>query len=458
MPARPFAAVALCTILASGAYALDPRKSLTQYSRTIWTQESGLPQDTIRAITQTPDGYLWLGTDEGVARYDGYEFVSFNNVNSDIPSNSVTSLAATPDGSLWIGTARGLARFKDGRFRNYTAKDGLPNSEILRLGVDRSGVLWVVAGVSVSRYQDGKFTNLTPGPLMPAAPVRAVCEDRQGNLLIAGFQGVARLSNGKFTQILPPQYLEGNIVSSLMVDRRGNIWLGGSLGLLEVSPAGAVRRYTAEDGITDPFVRALLEDRDGNIWAGGNGGLARLENGRFVGAGGSAGAPGIVYSLLEDREGDLWVGADSGLTRMCDNLFSVYGKSEGLPSDEPDAIFQDHAGRVWVGFHDSGLMELAGRGGSTRNAMGWAPPKCSPSARRARETCWSPRAWAWRAERRPVRSPCRRRSAGPPGRFRRDGGFGRAHLAGLHHRLERIARRTRAQRHPRRPTDCRRGG
>src|SRR5437588_10460397 len=90
------------------AFALDPRKSLSQYSRTVWTQERGLPQDTIRAITQTRDGYLWLGTDEGLARFDGYEFVVFNKAHGDLPDNSITALAASGDGTLWIGTQTGL--------------------------------------------------------------------------------------------------------------------------------------------------------------------------------------------------------------------------------------------------------------------------------------------------------------------------------------------------------------
>jgi signal transduction histidine kinase/ligand-binding sensor domain-containing protein len=349
-------ALALACFLASGAHALDPRKSLTQYSRTVWTQELGLPQDTVHAIAQTADGYLWLGTDEGLARYDGYDFVVFDSVNSAIPADAVTALAATPDGSLWIGTAAGLARFKSGQFRTYTLKDGLPDSGILRLGVDSSGALWIVAGVSLSRFQDGKFTNFEPGPRMPVAPVRAVCEDRHHNLWIAGYAGVVKFSGGKLTQVVPAQVLDGNVINSMLADRHDHLWIGGSLGLLEVSPAGAVRLYTAADGLPDPFVRALREDRDGNIWIGGNGGLARLEGGRFVAAGGAASDRDIVYSLLEDREGDLWIGAGNGLTRLRDDLFTVYGKSEGLPSDEPDAVFQDRGGRVWLGFHDSGLM------------------------------------------------------------------------------------------------------
>src|SRR5215471_12969589 len=91
--------------------ALNPRKALTQYTRTAWTQADGLPQDTIRAITQTADGYLWLGTDEGLARFDGYDFVIFTKDDGALPSNSITALWAGQSGALWIGTPNGLTRY-----------------------------------------------------------------------------------------------------------------------------------------------------------------------------------------------------------------------------------------------------------------------------------------------------------------------------------------------------------
>ena len=126
-------------------WALDPNRALTQYSKTTWTQQQGLPQDTIRVITQTRDGFLWLGTDEGITRFDGYEFTTYGRTQIGLPSNSVTALAAGPDGSLWIGTPAGLAQWKDGHLQTFTRHDGLIEDSISALLVDHAGVLWIVA-------------------------------------------------------------------------------------------------------------------------------------------------------------------------------------------------------------------------------------------------------------------------------------------------------------------------
>ena len=347
--------------LTRGALALDPHKSLTQYSRTVWSQEHGLPQDTIRAIAQTTDGYLWLGTDEGLARFDGYEFAVFNKDSGDLPGNSITALAAARDGSLWIGTSNGLTCYRDKRFRTYTTQQGLPDNAITALVADHAGTLWIVAGVYLSRYQDGKFTNLAPGPDLPVTAVRAIREDWHRDLWVGGFGGVGKLVAGRFLPVLDAASLGGNIVTSMLVDRHDNLWLGGTLGLIERSPGGGIQRYTERDGLPNAFVRALWEDRDGNVWVGTNAGLARLEGGRLAASSGEGGFPReLVRCIFEDSEGDLWVGANSGLNRLRDDVFTVYGKSEGLPNDEPNTVFQDRGGRVWVGFHEGGLLLFSG--------------------------------------------------------------------------------------------------
>ena len=361
MVPRIAAAAALLALCSSGALALDPRKSLTQYSRTVWTQERGLPQDTIRAITQTKDGYLWLGTDEGLARFDGYEFVVFNKAGGSLPDNLITALAAAEDGSLWIGTQNGLVQYRDGRFRTFTTKQGLPDSAIISVYADPSGALWVVAGGYLSRFENGEFTTFAPEKEIPVSSVRAVCVDGHGHLWAAGFSRVAKLDGGRFRNILEPGGLAGMVVLAMTADRQDHLWLGGNTGVIEVMPDGRVRHYGAKEGLPDISVRALWADADGNIWGGTNNGVVRLENGRFVSSATANEEGGkIIRCLFEDREGNLWIGANGGLIRWRNDIFTVYGKNEGLLSDEPNVIYQDRAGRIWIGFNDAGLMQFSG--------------------------------------------------------------------------------------------------
>ena len=356
----PLAFFILLFALMGSALALDPKRSLSQYASTTWTEEHGLPQDTIRAITQTTDGYLWLGTDEGLARFDGYEFVVFNKTKGNLPGGSVAALAAAADGVLWIGTSSGLTRYHERKFRTYTTKDGLPDNAVTELLVDHAGAVWIVAGAYLSRLADGRFTNFAPGTDVPLPAVRHICEDMQHVIWAGGLGAVVKMEGGKFVTAFDDSVLRGDYVTTLMSDRSGNVWIGSSTGLLKRSPSGALRKYDTRDGLPDPLLRALSEDRDGNIWVGTNAGAARLADDHFTAARpGSGNDRGIVRCLFEDREGSLWLGSSAGLSRLRDTVFMAYGTPEGLPGDEPNTVFQDRAGRIWVGFHDSGLMRFS---------------------------------------------------------------------------------------------------
>src|SRR5215831_15106918 len=112
------------------AAALDPSKSLTQYTRTVWTQAQGLPQDTVRAIAQTPDGYLWLGASEGLARFDGYEFTTYTQDRVQLPNSAISVLWVDRNVNLWIGTSSGLTLYSNGKFKTFTKEDGLPSGGV----------------------------------------------------------------------------------------------------------------------------------------------------------------------------------------------------------------------------------------------------------------------------------------------------------------------------------------
>jgi signal transduction histidine kinase/ligand-binding sensor domain-containing protein len=340
------------------ANALDPRKMLTQYSRSTWTQSQHLPQNGIRALTQTTDGYLWIGTREGIASFDGYRFTTFNREHGEIPSNTIYSLAAGRNGTLWIGTTEGLTEFHNGISHTFTSKDGLPDNLVLFLHMSRAGDLWIVGEDAVSRYKDGKFTSWRIGGEIPMTSVREISEDRDGNLYLAGDNSIVRFRNKKFTVVVEPRELaaSGELSSGVLSDRNGGLWILSARGLLEFTAAG-LKTFGAAEGLNSRFNNSrgtILEDHDGNIWVGTNGGLGRISNGRLDVL---DNVPARL--LLEDREDTLWAGGDDGLTQLRDDVFTNFGRSEGWPSDQPSVIHEDRRGRVWVGFFDAGLVQLA---------------------------------------------------------------------------------------------------
>lgn len=333
--------------------ALDPHKELTQYSASVWTQQQGLPQDAIRAITQTTDGYLWIGTDEGLARFDGYEFVFFNHDRGAPMSSSISALAAGKDGSLWIGSRSGLTRFKDGQFRTYTRKDGLVDDLVSYLFAGRDGILWIVAGGSLSRFDGSHFTNFRRERDLPLTAVRAVTEGNDGTVFIVGNSAVMKLVNGAFATVVGPLDLSLKFPSYLQMDKTGNLWISSARGVIERLPDGTLKRYRHKEGLSDAFgLNAILADSSGSMWVGTDWGLARLEGSRFQ----TLPEPregGAVRCIFEDREGNLWAGSDHGLIRYRDDVFTSLSQSGGLPENGPEVIYEDHKGTIWAGFDDA---------------------------------------------------------------------------------------------------------
>jgi ligand-binding sensor domain-containing protein len=349
---------------------LSPHKALTQYTRTVWTQAQGLPQDTIRAIAQTQDGYLWLGTDEGLVRFDGFDFVTYTKADGSLPNDSVIALAVGRSGTLWIGTSGGLSRYANGEFRSFTLKDGLPARSVNSLVEDQAGVVWMASGGLLCRFENGGFKTYARDSLAPIETVHVVYEDPQQQLLVGGAGGVVKRVGDEFAVVLGPKALQGDFVNALLRDNDG-LWVAGYKGIVLARPDGRVKHFHIGDGLPDDLVRALCEDRAGNLWAGTNGGLSRLENGHFVSSlADKKDESDWVWSLFEDREGDLWVGMNSALNRFRDDPFLVYGRAEGLPSDQPTVVHQDAQGEIWVGYHDGGLLALqSGKVYTTRDGL-----------------------------------------------------------------------------------------
>ncbi|HWU40032.1 MAG TPA: two-component regulator propeller domain-containing protein, partial [Candidatus Acidoferrum sp.] len=160
---------------------LNPAKAMTQYTHDVWRTEQGLPQNTVPAMVQTRDGYLWLGTELGLARFDGMRFTVFDEASTpEIKSNIVVALVEDHQGRLWIGTqGGGLTCLQDGKFTTYTTANGLSNDSVLSLHEDRQGNLWIgTDGGGLDRFKDGRFTIYTTKTGLLNDAVFSITEDR----------------------------------------------------------------------------------------------------------------------------------------------------------------------------------------------------------------------------------------------------------------------------------------
>ncbi len=347
--------------------ALDPRLAITQLARDFWQDE--LPQSAVLSVLQTRDGYLWLGTYEGLVRFDGVRFVVFDRQRThDLQGTSVFHLAEDRAGRLWVSTNGGLTVHEGGRFRTYGAAEGLP-SQVVRATLEaRDGTLWIATDGGLVEMRGGK---LRARPDLATGEVRALAEDHEGTLWAATSDGLLRLHGGRVTRMGAAQALPSPVCRHLLVDRAGTLWVGTDKGLAHVISSGGgagaprVEVYRAADGLGDDYVRALAEDDDGSLWVGTEtAGLARLRppgaaapDGkrweRFDAAQGLAND--FVRSIHEDREGSLWVGTSGGLNRFREGKLTPWGTPEGLSHDFARAVFEDREGVLWVGTDGGGV-------------------------------------------------------------------------------------------------------
>jgi len=412
---RPFSLAAV--LLSVGfaccpcAFALDPSLDINQYAHTSWKIRDGFSKGVVYSIAQTPDGYLWLGTESGLLRFDGVRAVPWPApTDRELPSNYVTALLAARDGTLWIGTSKGLASWKSDKLIVYPQLAGQLVQALLE---DHEGTVWAggfadtppgklcsIRGGGVhcfgedgglgngvlGLYEDSHFNlwagvlngfwRWTPGPRHFYAVsgesfgVQHFAEDRDGALLIPLGGSVARLNHGKIeTAIRLPGASNQVSGEKILRDRNGALWVGTwSQGLMHVEEHG-IDRYAERDGLSGDLVTALFEDREGNIWVGTTKGLDRfraysvttLSNGQGLSGGGNA-------SVIAAADGSIWFSPHDRLYRLDRGRVTLYREPgsgvepdersversirevsvAGLPEHGLASLFQDTKGRIWI--------------------------------------------------------------------------------------------------------------
>ncbi|MCY1082871.1 two-component regulator propeller domain-containing protein [Archangium lansingense] len=354
--------LAVVMSLGASALALDPSRRVTQYSHDSWKDVDGLPQNSVYALAQTRDGYLWVATWEGLVRFDGVHFTVYDKRNTpELREELIGALAEDLAGTLWVGTARGLLSFREGRFQSLELAPGPSEVEVLALAPGGDGSVWVGTSQGLFQVRDGR-RQLRYGTSegLPSAKVYALLKDQRGVLWVGTEKGLARLSEGRLEPVRLPGGTGRGVVRSLLEDHEGALWVGTESGLVRFQE-DRVRLFTTRDGLPGDKVRALTEDRDGNLWVGTEeAGLARLADDTFAVLGPQQGLAGAgVFSLLEDHEGSLWVGtASGGLHRLRDAAFVAFGQPEGLRDELVSVVLEDKQGALWVGSYSGGLTRM----------------------------------------------------------------------------------------------------
>lgn len=349
---------------------LDPSKLPSQYEAAVWGLEDGLPQSVVEAVAQTTDGHLWLGTQEGLARFDGVRFEVIDTRNTEgLRDGNVLALAAAEDGGLWVGTRDGglVHLDRDLRATSYGEAHGLPDPMVVDIARDAAGRVWLGT-------RDGLCV-LRPDALGAAAPritcygeeaglvdpyVRRILVAHDGTLWLGTRAGLARFDDGRIT----PQSALGGVaaepITALHRRADGGVWVGSLYGLGYVD-GGALRVPPGAERFAGIEVSALFEDAAGSLWVGTYGeGLHRLRDGA-VDALRAAGATDLttVRALSQDREGNLWIGTmGSGLARLRDAKFTPFGEPEGLGADMVYSVAAAPDGALWVGTDGGGVARI----------------------------------------------------------------------------------------------------
>lgn len=335
--------VSVCLVLCAPLLALDGSKRLTQYAHRVWGQEEGLVQPTVYSILQTRDGFLWLGTQDSLIRFDGQHFREYEyNGRAVLHGSLIRALAEDKDGNLWAATiGNGLAEIGvDGTFRHYTKQNGLPAANAFCL--DRQG------GDLLACTESGLMAVSPNGSirLVDPTPVRGTCEAPDGIRWAASTQGGLTRGGRKVLD---------DDVSSLVCAHDGSVWAGTSAGVLRIDGSD-IRRITTANGLPDNAVDSLSESPDGSIWIGTDGGITRWKAGDLSVYRTRDGlSHSVVLSMYFDREGTMWAGTKDGLDEFTNPKLTPYTTTEGLASNEAGPLAQDAAGRLWLGTLDAGL-------------------------------------------------------------------------------------------------------
>ncbi len=355
-----------CVALAAApACALEPSTTLASYARQSWVMENGLPQNTVQALAQTHDGFVWLGTEIGLVRFDGNSFVLFDrNSKPALPGNDVRCLFESRDGTLWIGTSEGLASWKNGSMNVYTTATGLPGNAIRSLAQDGKGAVWAWTDQGLARLDGDRFERFATG--RDTARMTGFTAEGQTTFWSDADEWSSRDEARPWALVAQRALFAMDQVQFLAALSHGDSAVATNNALVLEHSGIVIQRLSTGGDIPGTRIQALFADREGTLWIGTNRGLARLVDGKLQRLPiTDTLATASILAFMEDREGNVWVGTETGgLDILRDERFRTLGARDGLSSDAITTVVEDSAGTLWAGTTSSGLNEFTRSGAS----------------------------------------------------------------------------------------------
>jgi len=325
-----------------------------------WRAEEGLPQESVWAITQTRDGYLWIGTGGGLARFDGVRFEVFG-IKDGLPSLQIRTLLEDHSGVLWVGTANGICRYSNGRFINWNKGDGWPGESIILLAEDRTGSVWIASDLGLSRWRAGRLEQLGTAAGLTNVDVRAMITDQRGDIWVSLVnQGLMRYDGDHFVKAVADPELQALRPYRLLRDQQGNIW-AGTVGQVYCIGERGWSKYGADSGLPEVLITCLAQSQNGTIWVGtSDQGLLYFRDQRFRPVRRTDGlSSDAVRAIKQDSEGNIWVGTrGAGLNRLQSRKLITRRLFDGGTEVQPVSLAETADGELWIGTIGHGLYRL----------------------------------------------------------------------------------------------------